>query len=258
MFRMSSHELGKPRGTILPQFLARPIVSALQRSFDAVGFELRCIRPATLIPDAEFYRPMFQPWLSPEWRARLRADDPHSVVPLAAKYLLYTTALDATMRCDGPMAECGTYKGGTAKLLASLAPQRALYVFDTFAGMPQTDSERDLHKQGDFSDTSLSAVRDYLGENENAVCIPGFVPDSLSAVSDQRFSFVHIDLDIYFAIKGACEFFYPRMQRGGVMLFDDYGYPSCPGARQAVEEFFADKAEVPQAMETAQCVVRKL
>jgi O-methyltransferase len=29
------------------------------------------------------------------------------------------------------------------------------------------------------------------------------------------------------------------------MLFDDYGFDSCPGARKAVDEFFANKPEKP-------------
>ena len=59
-------------------------------------------------------------------------------------------------------------------------------------------------------------------------------------------------------IKLACEFFYPRMQAGGILLFDDYGYPSCPRAREAVDEFFADKPEIRQVMVTGQCSVRKI
>jgi len=47
------------------------------------------------------------------------------------------------------------------------------------------------------------------------------------------------------------------MQPGGVLLFDDYGYASCPGARAAVDEFFADKPEVPVAIATGQCSVQK-
>jgi O-methyltransferase len=34
-----------------------------------------------------------------------------------------------------------------------------------------------------------------------------------------------------------CEFFYPRLNPGGAMIFDDYGFPSCPGVRQAVDEY---------------------
>lgn len=235
--------------------MARPIVKGLQRSFAAVGFELRDNRPAQLIPDAEYYRPMFQPWLTPTWRKKLRADDPRSLLSLEAKYMLYSLAKDASYRCDGSFAECGVYKGGTAKLLLELASNRSLYLFDTFEGMPEVDPTRDLHAPGDFADTNLASVTEYLAPRANVTLVPGLIPASLKVARDQSFAFVHIDLDIYHAIKSACEFFYERMQPGGIMLFDDYGYPSCPGARAAVEEFFAGKHESPLAIATGQAFV---
>jgi len=234
-------------------------VRAAQRFFDAFGFQLLDYRPpCSEIKDAQLYRPMFSPWLSPEWRARLRADDPRSLVPLHAKYILYCLALDATRRCKGDVAECGVYKGGTAKILADLASDRPVHLFDTFSGMPETDPSKDLHKSGDFADTSLEAVRSYLADNANACCTAGMIPQSLDVVQDRSFSFVHVDLDIYSSIRAACQFFYPRLERGGILLFDDYGYPSCPGARTAVDEFFADKPEITVVMVTGQCSVRKL
>lgn len=42
------------------------------------------------------------------------------------------------------------------------------------------------------------------------------------------------------------------------MFFDDYGFLSCPGAKEAVDTFFKDKLEVPFYLSTAQAVVFKL
>jgi O-methyltransferase len=246
-------------GPILPPFIGRPAVRAAKYFLNRFGFELVDERPSNpSIRDVDYYRPLFCPWLMPEWRERLRAEDPRSLVPVHAKYVLYNLALDAARRCSGEFAECGVYKGGTAKILAELAPDRPLHLFDTFAGMPATDPSHDIHKAGDFADTSLASVREYLSGHPNVTCVQGLVPDSLEVIRERTFAFVHIDLDIYSAIKSACEFFYPRMQLGGILLFDDYGYPCCPGAREAVDEFFADKPEVVVALVTGQCSVQKL
>ena len=40
------------------------------------------------------------------------------------------------------------------------------------------------------------------------------------------------------------------MQRGAVIVYDDYGFPTCPGARKAVDDFFADKPEMPLVLTT--------
>ncbi len=236
-----------------------PIVRTAQRFVELFGFRLVDYRSPFLdIKDVEFYQPMFSPWLTQEWKERLRGDDPRSLVPLQAKYILYSLALDASRRCHGDFAECGVYKGGTARILAELAQSRTLHLFDTFSGMPETDPAKDIHKKGEFADTTLESVRQYLSDFANVTFYAGFIPETLSPVQHRTFSFVHIDLDIYSAIRSACEFFYPRLESGGVFLFDDYGYPSCPGARTAVDEFLSDKPEVLLVIGTGQAAMRKL
>jgi O-methyltransferase len=39
------------------------------------------------------------------------------------------------------------------------------------------------------------------------------------------------------------------------MVFDDYGFQSCPGARKAVDSFFSDKPEQPLILSNAQAIV---
>lgn len=187
---------------------ARPALKALQRLFESMGFQLIDIRPTdTGIKDAEYYKPMFNPWLTPEWKERLHADDPRSVVTVEAKYNLHRLATAAARRCSGGIAECGVYKGGTARILAETHLDRPVHLFDTFAGMPETDPVKDLHKAGDFADTSLESVRLYLSEFRNVTFVPGLIPESLQCVAENVFSFVHIDLDIYSSIMAACGFF---------------------------------------------------
>jgi O-methyltransferase len=212
------------------------------------------------IPDAGLYRPLFEPWRSPQWRARLREGDNASVVSLDRKYVLWQTAAQAA-QAPGDFMECGVYKGGTAYLLATVleehAPAKRLHLFDTFAGMPETRPEHDLHVQGDFDDTSLEAVSAYLAPKANVSFHPGLIPASFAGLEALRFSFVHIDLDIYEAIRDASAFAYERVAPGGFLLYDDYGFPSCPGARRAVDEFYAGKPERPLVLATGQCLVVK-
>jgi hypothetical protein len=53
-----------------------------------------------------------------------------------------------------------------------------------------------------------------------------------------RFCFVHLDVDVYQSTLDGLEFFFPRLQTGGVLLSHDYNSVSCPGVRRAFDEYF--------------------
>lgn len=162
----------------------------------------------------------------------------------------------------GDTAECGVYRGGSALMMARLLKHdvspKKLHLFDTFAGMPETNASVDLHHKGDFADTSLEQVKNYLAEFSGTVSFyPGPFRDTFIQVAGISFSFVHVDCDIYESALQCCSFFYPRLQPGGIMIYDDYGFPSCPGAKLAVDEFYSDKPEKPLYLPTGQAMVIK-
>jgi O-methyltransferase len=148
-----------------------------------------------------------------------------------------------------------------ARLMDKLQNCKAkkLHLFDSFEGMPDTDASKDIHQSGNFSDTSLEAVRkrveSVISDKSMVEYHKGFIPASFQGVETGKLSFCHIDLDLHRAIADACEYAYPKLQTGGFILFDDYGFPSCPGAREAVDDFFADKPEVPLVLQTGQAIV---
>jgi len=141
-------------------------------------------------------------------------------------------------------AEFGVYRGGSLELLASIAKSNKLidvFGFDSFEGLPKP-SEHDTHKEGDFRDTDGAFIQKYLSDNYGNVTLKkGWSPQIFDEFNDAAFSFVHIDVDLYNSVMDACNFFYPRMVKGGIMLFDDYGWESTKGAKKAVDEFFSDK-----------------
>ena len=48
---------------------------------------------------------------------------------------------------------------------------------------------------------------------------------------------------MYSAYKECLEFFYPRLNLNGILLFDEYNDPAWPGCNLAVDEFLLDKPE---------------
>jgi len=195
--------------------------------YDLVGFNLYKGKPN---PE--------RPWEEDD--AFLRLCDrvsSHTLLDRRRLHLLYQFARNAA-RIGGNYAECGVYRGGTALLLALTKPaERKLFLFDTFEGMPEADAERDHHVAGDLGGTSLEQVQQLLTGHENVLLRKGFFPETAKGLEEERFAFVHCDMDIYRSVLACCAFFYPRLRNGGTLLFDDFGFRSCPGAKKAVLEF---------------------
>jgi O-methyltransferase len=191
------------------------------------------------------------PRLWPSVRTRTLVDE-------ARAQTLYQLARHAVC-LDGDIAEIGVFRGGTAKLLAHVADERGrkLHLFDTFAGMPKTDVGRDLLGEGDFHDTSLESVRQFLSGYRAPVFHPGEFPGTSEPVAGGRFALVHCDADIAASVEACCEFFYPRLVRGGVFVFDDYGFTSTPGAKRVADAFFASKPEPLLHLVTSQAIAIK-
>jgi O-methyltransferase len=192
------------------------------------------------------------------FQALRREMEGHTLVSDVDSYFTYRLACHLR-RLPGEVAEVGVYKGGTARMLAKVfaATGKTVHLFDTFAGMPPVDPTRDLHQGGDFGDVSVEGVREYLADCPNVRLHPGFFPATAGPVEDTTFCLVHADVDIYRSVLDCCTFFYPRLVTGGAIVFDDYGRNSCPGAKEAVDEFFADMPEQPVYVPTGQAFVVK-
>lgn len=185
--------------------------------------------------------PMSYADLNPSFVDLLRNIRPYTLLSDDRLGLLYQFVLQARA-IQGDVAEVGVYKGGTAFLIAAAlgTTVKPLHLFDTFCGLPETDPATDLHRQGDFADTCLDAVHRLLEPFPDCRLYPGLFPDSVpTGWEEKRFAFVHIDVDIYQSALDCCSFFFPRLTPGGIMLFDDFGFISCPGIRRAVNEYFA-------------------
>jgi len=231
------------------------------RSAPAIDPFAEWFRTTDAIPDKELYRPLFSPWLGTGDFAKYYAvAKPRTLVSVDRCYVLWVLLRQAA-QIDGNVWECGVYRGGTAAMMAAILrdsnPSKSLVLFDTFEGMPQTDPAKDYHKQGEFGDTSAEAVKEYVSSHGNCEIRKGYMPDTFRGLESSQIAFVHIDVDIHRSILDSLQFVWPRLSVGGFIVFDDYGFPSCPGARFAVDEFFSGEASVPLCLHTGQAVVFK-
>lgn len=140
----------------------------------------------------------------------------------------------------GCFVEVGVYRGGSAAVLVEIAKLRgrAVYLYDTFAGMPCADPELDQHQLGEFADCDLATIRAALPDAHFQV---GIFPGTL--VDMPPIAFVHADADQYQSTRDICLALGPRMVKGGLMLFDDYR--GLKGCIKAVDECFPRREVLP-------------
>lgn len=172
-----------------------------------------------------------------------------------------------TARISGDIAEVGTYQGASSKLIAEARDSTTLttggnisdkhiYLFDTFEGLPAlSDIDRSLFYEGQYG-ANVADVRKYLSLYKNISIHKGFFPKTAEPIKDKKFSFVHLDVDTYESTKAAVEFFYSRMEKGGVILSHDY--INSPGVRQAVDEYMTGKPEAVFESSWRQCMIVKI
>jgi len=169
--------------------------------------------------------------------------------------------------------EAGVYKGGSAMLMAyalkTLKMDNQIILFDTFAGMTKP-TERDVKiakgnlyfdkwlglqkieessygRKEAYTDWCYAPLEDVIDnmmktKYENIQYVKGDVvetiPELTSSMWDaKKISLLRLDTDFYESTKHLMENFFPRVEDGGFVVFDDY---NCwKGAKDAVDEYFA-------------------
>ena len=143
----------------------------------------------------------------------------------------------------GALAELGVYRGGFARLMNGLMPERTLYLFDSFQGFSPEEAEKE-RAAGTCGPAFLEAHRNTAVEQvlsvmphpESVVMKPGFFPDSLKGL-EARFALVSLDADFRESTLSGLRYFWPRMEEGGYLMLHDWGSETLTGVALALEDY---------------------
>ena len=149
---------------------------------------------------------------------------------------------------EGEVVELGTYTGMTAVLiqetLNEFDSQKGLSLFDSFEGIPKSTFSNEKHREGTFMTHPQGDIENILLNNFHSrnlrkpETIRGWFSAELFELRlPEKISFCHLDSDMYESTKVSLQAIYPRMQKGGVVIVDDYKHPSWKGVCAAVENF---------------------
>jgi hypothetical protein len=234
--------------------MLKPVKRIVRRSFQKFGFEIidRPTHPAypqgfsdEVIEIIKLVRPY-----------TVTSDEKIGALVAAVKYVVENNI-------PGDFVECGVWRGGSSMtmmhtLLKLGVTDRTCYLYDTYYGMTPPTKE-DVQFDGQAAADLLPKVRKHPNainvwcwanledvtrnvyttnypqdkirfiEGDVAETIPGVIPD--------RIALLRLDTDFYASTKHELTHLYPRLERRGVLIIDDYGH--WEGARKAVDEYFA-------------------
>ena len=155
---------------------------------------------------------------------------------------------EKSLSTAGDFVELGCYKGDTSILLAKLLKanrsDKRLWLYDSFAGLPEKTSEDQSTAGAQFKAGELFVSKREVVEKFRRANLPmpiirkaffeALDPDSdLPAV----ISFAFLDGDLYGSIKTSLRLAVPKLDQKGIIVVHDYNNPELPGPSRAVDEF---------------------
>lgn len=169
-------------------------------------------------------------------------------------YELYKKILNI----PGHILEFGVFKGTslirllTFRDLLEATDSRKVFGFDMFGKFPTSDlnHKQDLAfvekfelegghgiaKENLIQSLESKKINNYeLIKGDISETLPKFLNDN----PQFRFSFIHIDVDVYEPSKLILELCWEKLNKGGLIVLDDFG--TVYGETVAVEEFFENK-----------------
>lgn len=196
-----------------------------------------------------------------EFQELLTVIRPYTLLSEARLFSLYSLAKQICLKdIPGNFVECGTYKGGSAALLAAVIQRyssrsRLLYAFDTFEGMPAPiDVDRHNGVPANLTGYGEGTLKAPIGENLNVVCnllnvqdivitVQGLFSQTLPQYKLQigNIAFLHADGDWYGSTMDIFKTLFNNIDIGGIIQVDDYGH--WEGCRKAIHDFEKQRGE---------------
>jgi len=139
---------------------------------------------------------------------------------------------DNINKLEGDIIECGCWKGGMSIFLGKLFEEKNIWVLDSFEGFQPLDhATYQYHDEPHHPGYNNSIKANYLEvinnlkhyglEPPRVQILKGFVKDTLPSVTTDKIALLRIDVDAYSATREILDHLYPKVVKGGYIIFDD-------------------------------------
>ena len=187
---------------------------------------------------------------------------PHSETDLILQELAKVSQL------DGDVVEFGCYAGDTSVLLAQAlqaSPQKWLWLYDSFAGLPEKTANDHSANGWRFKAGALKADASTVQHKFRKYRLPEPVIkqawfQDLHPDEDlpSKICFALLDGDFYESIKISLKKKKKKLVPGGIMVVHDYRNPALPGPAKAVNEFLAQNPNYKLRLSASLAIIERL
>lgn len=184
----------------------------------------------------------------------------------SSKEVLHFTYEMAKKYADKPgvYVECGVAAGAQIIAMAAGAPNKTIYAFDSFEGIPLPSNKDDqmpgikfltkeeqkalpdpgeqvLESSGatcvSAEDVSAHLTRSGISE-KNVIFVKGWFEETIPEIAPQiePISVLRLDGDLYNSTYVCLKYLYPKVIEGGVVIIDDWALEGC---RAAFRDYFS-------------------
>ena len=114
--------------------------------------------------------------------------------------------------------------------------------YDThYLGKYRPFTKRTRFKEFNYLSLEKQLNQDLIKKSSNLDIIKCYFPDQidekyLEKINSRKYSFVHIDFDLYKPTIEAIKFITPRLENNAIILFDDYNFINQEGVKCAVKD----------------------
>lgn len=167
-------------------------------------------------------------------------------------------AAQQCLKLEGDFVDCGAGFGFFVSSIYEYVDfantGKKYYALDSFCGLnPSYHANNTFAKYGSWHDHFCNLHQ----KKNNISIVQGYIPDTLKQIDTQKISFLSIDLNSPEPEVRCLEYLWEKIVKGGIIVFDDYGFPGCEEQRRAHNAFAASKSHYILSLPTGQGLLIK-
>ena len=172
-------------------------------------------------------------------------------------------ALQKTSKNKKIFVECGVGDGITSYFILNIINKFSKnfesYLFDRWAVMEKKNLKKtELKMTGQYKKISLNNTKKNLNKfSRNINFIKGSIPRTFKKFPKTKVFLLHIDLNSSIATKQSLNFFYKKLEKNGIIIFDDYGWKNFIETKNEIDKYLKKKQGIFFQIPTGQGIFIK-